>query len=431
MAMVMAMAMAKRLMVTILLFRKRTISAWAKIAFFAALASSAAWGAANHSIAMIMRNKNPLLALKFISSDPVALNGEADILLASAKGAKKRLVDIEELAKKSVEEQALNPRALRILGNLYEMRGDTALVPPLMQLSHQMSRRNFGTQYWLATDKLKKNDVNGALQHLTLSLTTTPESRETLFPILATVMAHPEVADNFAPYIKSNADWVPDFIMKSIEDRKNLVPLADLIIKAKGVPSGVRNDDAIARLILALAQAGEVKPAADVFRTMQGAPLSLLTSAEFTPDNASPKFQGLGWSISSDPSLGGYFDSDGAHMQMILAAAPGKQGNVARKPLLLPAGSYKLSIKYNVSQMVSNAEFGWEMRCTGGPTTTIGKEIIGKGKITLVKNEAVLQDQFIIVPQCEAQYLDLSVSGGADRMSLEIVVNSISIAKAK
>ena len=383
------------------------------------------WSSASHTIGLIARNKNPELALKVVPDEPIALAALADKKLTEAKTPADTKVS-GELALLSLRGQALNPRALRVVGFVKDANGQSKEGAVLIRESALLTRRNLGTQLWLIEEAIKKNDTKEALRQYHLALTTSPNAKDILFPILTKAIANQEVAKELVPYVKNNEEWVVPFVHIAAQDKGAVAAIADIVVEAGGLKTGLKSDQARARLIERLMQQGDLTRAAKIFQTIDGAPIEILTTPALTAASFDPNYSGIGWALMVAPALGGEVSGRGDVKTMAVYANGGQSGRIARKPLLLKPGQYVLRVGY--SDLVSNPNsiIRWQISCAGeGKATSIASGASPTG--TNVSKAALA---FIISPSCTGQFLDLLMTGGDGRNASEVTINSVEIIKA-
>ena len=194
MAMVMATAMVTETIKTASLFemtyldgRMQTLKRLAIVVITPLLL----WQIVLTTTANVLREKTPEMALNLAPTDAGALAKRNDFSLVRDKASGQWRVSTSD-AMKSLRSEGLNPRAVRQLAFVFENDGNEAKSFALMALAERMSRRDIGTQLWLAQHRAYQNDVKGALRHIDIGLRTTPESRVMLFPLLMGVGAQCE-----------------------------------------------------------------------------------------------------------------------------------------------------------------------------------------------------------------------------------------------
>ncbi len=104
------------------LFAIRPTFGLMRAALLLLLGGAAAIGAFALAVSGISRTANPDTALKFIASESTALSAKADLLFFA--NPQKPPKSVRTLATAALREQAINPRALRLLGYLAELDGN-------------------------------------------------------------------------------------------------------------------------------------------------------------------------------------------------------------------------------------------------------------------------------------------------------------------
>ena len=257
----------------------------------------------------------------------VALATKADELLL-AKQDPKTLARVEEMARRSLRAQALNPTAVRILGYVADARGQHDQARKLILLSEKMSRREFGAQLWLIEDAAARRDYKEALRHYDIALRTTDEASGILFPTLTDALAIPEIRRDFAPYVREWPNWMSGYLSNAIGTSDNPANIADIMLKAGKIRYD-KNNAAIADALLAqLAAKGKYAAFRQYYTTLPGARAQSLTTAAFNRDTVNLQHAPAGWQISENPAIGGSFvqKGDSGINQLQAFAGSGERG---------------------------------------------------------------------------------------------------------
>ncbi len=397
---------------------------WAYVAVVVIVTALLAYHAATFSVTMIARRHNPDLALRINPDEPVALATKADELLLT-KQDPKTLARVEEMARRSLRAQALNPTAVRILGYVADARGQHDQARKLILLSEKMSRREFGAQLWLIEDAAARRDYKEALRHYDIALRTTDEASGILFPTLTDALAIPEIRRDFAPYVREWPNWMSGYLSNAIGTSDNPANIADVMLKAGKIRYD-KNNIAIADALLAqLAVKGKYAAFRQYYTTLPGARAQSLTTAAFNRDTVNLQHAPAGWQISDNPAIGGSFvqKGDSGIYQLQAFAGSGERGVVIQKLLFLKTGRYRFAAGYAAEDAIPDAELRWDLQCvTDKATPSLWTE-----NARLLKGNSQSSRDFVIGTDCPVQRLVFQLAGGSGQLGADVTLRSVSI----
>jgi hypothetical protein len=371
--------------------------------------------AALHAVTNATRASNPEFALQLVGSDPVALALKADVLLA-ASPTKANAQTINRLARQSLLKQAVNPRALRILGYHADLERRPADALAMTSLAAQLSRRDAGAQIWLIEKRAAANDVKATLVHYDIALRTSLASRELLFPILATALSDPAIQSAFVPYVKRAPEWLAPFLGKAIWGGGDPSSLANVIIRAGGLPQAQNYRELEYQLLGRLIGKARFVDARRYFLTLPGANGRAAETAGFDASTINPQFAPIAWELSSDAKVAvGFLEGNRLHV----AANSGTRLVVARKLLFLKPGRRILSSAVEWIAFPSDGEATWRLMCEDA-----GKlRLIWSAPLRGLSSAAPID----IPGNCTVQFLDLAVAGGSAQTGVEFILDRISL----
>jgi hypothetical protein len=385
-----------------------------------------AWLSFIHAVANITWDQNPDIALYYVPDHPLALSRKADELFA-AKQDPATLAKVEAMAKQSLRGGALNPVAIRLLGYVADARGDMKKARELMQLSHKVSRRDFGTQLWLIEDAVQRNDKKEALYHYDIAMRTTPSSFPILFPTLTGALSDPEVRVELAPIVRMAPVWLPSYLSEAISTAENPANIADVLVKAGGLPDEEVYRNLSNGLLAQLAAKNKFPAFRQYYLTLKGSRPATFQSASLTKDTVNLPYPSAGWQVVENPAIGGSFSQPDSKGRFTLSAfaGSGERGEVMRKILFLTPGNYRFQALYSAQTGVSDGEIRWDLQCLA-PTGNVGKWFVS----TPVRQGNFAQSQdFNIGNDCRNQVLVLQAAGGSNQLGAEFTLRAVNISQ--
>ena len=397
---------------------------WLKTTVILVVTAYLAWLSFIHAVANITWDRNPDIALQYVPDHPLALSRKADEMFA-AKQDPATLAKVEAMAKQSLRGGALNPVAIRLLGYVADVRGDSKKARELMLLSHKVSRRDFGTQLWLIEDAVARGDKKQALYHYDIAMRTTPSSFPILFPTLTGALSDPDVRVALAPIVRQAPVWLPAYLGDAINTVENPANLADVLVKAGGLPDedGYRN---LSNALLGQLAAKNRFPAfRQYYLSLKGNKRAAFQSPSLTKDTVNLRYPAMGWQVVENVGIGGSFSQPDIKGRFSLTAfaGSGERGELMRKILFLEPGNYRFQARYSALEAVSDAEIRWDMQCIK-PEGNVAKWFVD----TPVRKGNFAQSQdFAIGNDCRTQLLVLQTAGGSNQLGAEFTLRSVDI----
>lgn len=366
---------------------------------------------------------NPELAYGRLGWSSFAAGRIADQVLIEQPNAA-GLGEAARLARKSLEAQVLNAQALRVLGVAADREGQSARALTLMKLSDQLSRRDLGTQVWLVNHNVALNDATESLRHYDTLLRASTEIQPVLFPILQRALGEPSIRAAFAPYIRSGAPWLPNFIAFQISSSADPSNVANAIIAAGGLPSqpdfyrGLEG-----QLLTQLADTRHFDTLRTFYSRLRGAQPDVLSSAAFTSSTTDQRFAPMTWKISEAATITSAFETDQSQKGLALhvIAGTGQRGPASSKLILLPPGHYRLTSALNFIHHGVGSGLLWNVRCASTnsdlPLKDVGRALY------------VAAVEFDVTNVCGAEQLALIASGGDPADGSETYVRDVSLVR--
>ena len=399
--------------------RLRNISIF-RIALWIALGLIGSWFAMALAISGVTRIKAPLAALAAMPNESTALAASADQLYFS--NPKNPPQAVSEMALKALASQAINPKALRILGYAADARGDSAQAERYVRMAARLSRREPGAQLWLIEVSARNGEVAQTLVHYDIALRTKPDTQNVLFPRMLSAIEDREIRAALKPYIRAENDWAAGFLFFANSNSKNLPVLVDLISETGGLADVESGKSQELGLLSRLVAEGFFKEARRLYLQMPGAKPARLTDANFEASDRDARFGPMGWQLIDDPDAGGGFNfKTGQRLTSLsLFANSSTTRPVAGKLLYLKPGNYIFSTRLSNLDRGEGGFLRWQLRCPAIPAAPVW---------TIDSISVSLRASFAIPANCPVQFLDLIASGGNGQTGLEATVASVAITR--
>lgn len=389
---------------------------------FSILGIVGAWFATALAISGVTRVKAPQSALMFMPTDSTALASRADQLFFANPQKPPRVG--KTLALAALREQAINPKALRLLGYYADVEGDAAKAEKYVRMAAKLSRREPGAQLWLIEASARNNDNAQTLIHYDIVLRTKPDTQTVLFPRLLNAIEDQEIRAELKPYIRAKNGWGASFLFYANANSKNLPALVDLVVESGGLVNQKSAKDQEVGLLNRLVAENYFAEARRLFLQMPGAKPSRMATAAFDASDQDSRFGSMGWRLIENPDAGGGFirKADGQPIKLALFANSGTTRPVATKLLYLRTGSYMFAARLANLNRGDGGFLRWQLRC---PSDTSAASLW-----TIDSIDASLRASFTVPASCPVQFLDLIASGGKGQTGLKATVSSVLVIAA-
>ncbi len=366
----------------------------------------------------LVRRGNPELAARMMPIDSLAVGGWAERLLMQKP--LNPTPETGELARSALRLQALNPTALRVLGFVAAARGDERTGRALILQAQHQSRRDAPSQFWLIEDAVQRGDIRTALVHYDIVLRNKPSSHNVLFPILLNTLSDPAIREALGHYIGTDEIWAPQFASYALANSKDLRSLVALTVESGGLKNRQMAHEQAVGLIARLVAENRFADARRIYLTIPGATPLRLVDPGFDKADMDTRYGAIGWQTKAqaDASSGLVLD-DAGKPSLLLSANALTTTNIATKLLYLTPGRYRIGIVLSKFEGGDGAAVGTQIRC---PAQT-GDQPVWSQRVSA----RMISGDFVLPAGCDAQYLDIVVSGGSSGSMLDAVIRSVAI----
>lgn len=307
---------------------------------------------------------DPDLTLALRPDDAVALTMRQDQRQALAPITAARAVVMAETARRALRSDPLTAPALRQIAVAEGMAGRQAAFARLLDLSHAVTRSDLGTSWLLIEAGLAKGDTAAILQPFDEALSTSLVAPDLMFPALTAALFDPALRTGMAPHVRDVSPWMPAFLRYVINSGGSEAYLADLVIRAGGLPRSPLYATLDGRILSGLAARGEFAVAAAYMQRMPGYRPGLASDIGLTQATTDSDFGPFSWSLIDREELGAQRDAQG---RMQVRVAQDQRGRVAVRTLLLPAGRYRIEQKQVTPPGSVPAAAQWDISCLPAP----------------------------------------------------------------
>lgn len=377
-------------------------------------------GAFMNAMGSVLASAGSPMAVAFDSRNADALAQRATEQVTAAQTDDRKLETLRRTANRALAAGPIQASAMRSVAIATAMEGDPGAALRQLTLAERMSRRDYGTQLALIQACVAASDVPCALRHYDLALSTTPWD-EMLTAKLATALAMPEVRQGLASYFHAGRPWTESFLARVANKSPDPTDVADMIVRARGLPGTPLNHESESIILARLAAAGEWEALRRFYDGLAGPGAASALDLSFSPALTEPRRQPVAWRTVRTGLVNASFEPrNGGGLQLRTTAAAGEQGVAASKLSFLPPGRYSL-----ITKVASGGTLParWRLRCVAGAAPPIGEQPI------LAEHPNIFD--FSIPAGCPAQLLELLAGDPDGDGESQLLITGIILNRAK
>ena len=331
------------------------------------------------STATALSDNNPALALTINGDNEIAAQRMANLHMKNIDD-QKSLQSAKALTLAALENAPGLAPSIRNFALLSELKVLDGNTDDLMQMATKFSRRDLPTQLWLIEKEVQGGDAAKTLAVYDLAMTSNPEIREILFPILANGVTDSELVGPIAKVLKTEPTWAPAFYAHFYENETVLGNFLYLL-NALGpdserlIPIGIRGS-----LANSLIKKGEWDAAYQT--SLLGIKSIKVSDFGNDKERISPPF---GWSYVPSGTVGYSVGNDNI---LSVKAGRGAGTTIAARVVRLPSDSFKFvatitSADANLDQV---PRFALSCMDKQSVEQRLSPKSIGKGKFSISEN---------------------------------------------
>lgn len=320
------------------------------------------------------------------------------------------LATVRALARSGLLDAPLNPRALRILGQVADASKDDADALKLMQAATRLSLHDVIAVTWLLIKSAEAKDYETTIHYADIVLRTMPELNGYVVPVLAHIAEDKGSAGLLKAALLGNPPW------------------RDLFLQ--GFPPAARDERAPLDLLLALRQTANPPNADDINRYLnflvghrmyslayytwlQFLPLDQLRSSgllyngsfELAPSGSPFDWsisQGSGVSIDVEPRP----DESGEHALVVNFELGRVDYHSVTQLIMLAPGPYRFAGLYK-GELVGPRGLRWRVVCAENADQPLAESAMIRGRASAWTDTTL--DFTVPAQGCRAQYLSLDL----------------------
>lgn len=316
--------------------------------------------------------------------------------------------DQARLAVEALRRDAIAVEALNVLGLQAQLRSEDALADQLFGYSFALSRRELQPQIWAIEKAVERGDIDLALANYDNALRTSRSARGTLFPVLASALAEPQIRARLGEILATGPTWGQAFIQHAAANTPDPQDAMRMFQSEMGGRMPVE-DRHRARVVQRLVASNLLDEAWTYYASFRpGADRGRSRDPGFTLDSeARTPFD---WNVENAVGLSAAILPGGEGGLLDFALPPSTGATVVRQTQLLPPGAYRLQGRSSGIDQPPRSRPYWVLRCRAG--RELGRVEVPNS----AENYGSFSGQFTVPEGCPAQVL-LLVARASDRIS--------------
>lgn len=389
----------------------------------AIFAVGAIWLSVAVGIAGLFRTRQPELVLDFFAADARARAAlaEATIAQEGVAGIRKSAV----LARSALRRDPTVSAAWRTLGLQAALVGDEARAAKYFLIAASLSLRDTAAQLWLIEERVRNNDVEGALYHYDIAMRASAQAQDVLIPVLVSATSEPHLIEPLAQLLVRDPSWKVAYYRALlrppstgagggalVETIRRLDPRSDLT-ELRPLPA----------LIVSNGRYPEALRAYVAISGGDAADGELVRNGGFERANVTPALE---WELTSTSELlaePGPAEGANGDAALYARAEFGAQGSVARQLLVLEPGEYRFRSIAGRGSGPAPARLSWRVVCADGAATPILDLVVN---LTGTQQRDV-RSMFQVPANCPGQWLSLEIAAGDVAEGAEAWVDAVAI----
>lgn len=294
-----------------------------------------------------------------------------------------------------------------------ELTGDGAAAQRAFQAAQWRDPRSLPAAYFLADRYFRLGDAGRGLREIAALSRIAPSGRATVAPYIAAYAASPVNWPMLRQLFQSNPDLAASalaVLARNPASAPAVLALADRRQKLADAPW-------LPSLLNSLIQSGKYGQARAVWERANGArvqPGELLHDAAFTDRSSVPPFN---WELTSS-TVGFAERQPGGRLHVIFYGQ--EDGFLASELLMLPSGSYRLSMRL-IGDRAQSRALSWSLWCDKGTEPLTSATVDALAAHALV---------FQVPSGCPAQWLKLGGASSDIPQQIDVTISGLRLEKA-
>jgi hypothetical protein len=354
-----------------------------------------------------MRSVRPDRAVSFQPLDARARAKEAEQLIIRSRGSPAAIDQAERLSLDALRRDTTVALAWRTLGLVALSRNQDERAAAMFRFAGTLSKRDVPTQLWLIEERVRADDIAGALVHYDIALRTSEGSRDVLLPVLVSATSQNNIVPAIARTLNTMPPWRRSYLTKlaaGAPNPENAALLFGLIL-----PRASEDERRlIAAAMRAMVARREFRAAQLVYQFLTRAnspdPLLLRNPSFDHPNPYAP----LDWQLREDANLSAEQRGSGngrPGLRLQISTRNGAGGNAARQLLFLSPGSYQINALAGTVPGARPARLSWLIQCNRAN----GAHLLRQQLPSLSAQTAASARFTVPVTGCETQWLSLNI----------------------
>lgn len=318
----------------------------------------------------------------------------------------------------------LEPKLLSIMGLAYEANGDTRRAADVMRVANLASRRDSVSGLYLIESASASGDIKATLRHYNALLSTQPQLRETLLPILASAITFSEIRTGVVPYLKSGVNWTGSFL-SVVSEKSSIVDLKLLLPQIKELASDPVNSFHLSKALSRAALEGSLDDVVYIARFLiPGFRAEVLSDFGINSRTTDRRLGALSWNFPAVENIA--VEQDGGQA-ITINADPLARGTVATRDVLVEGGkAYRISQRISFATSENNPSLRWSAACVRSMTeTAIFWDQVQASRVS----QAAMSNVFTVPKDCRLIRMSVTIEGPDGQVPASVTLDKLALSK--
>lgn len=334
------------------------------------------------------------------------------------------LITIDSTAARALASAALKrdptrAKAVAVLALSYAQKGDLSQARELFAYSQRLSRRDLQSHLWALEFAAQAGNLDDALRHYDLALSTSRQSPVTLFPILATAISDDLVRSRLAVVMSRGQPWVGSFL-EYLRANGRDQSLAGILALDLIASNGRVEPELYTGILSNVLEKPDAELTWQMYQRVNPDALRIgIRNGGFEDDRLMPT--PLDWNLENRGLAWAEITMAESGRALSVVAEPGGSGQVTWQRLVLPQGQYRLTLKASESGGAPFARVETKLVCVSSGTTIVS--------LPLERGDNTASFEIAPGGTCSVQALTIALTAGEGGQS-RMVLDDIAIVSA-
>ena len=382
--------------------------------------SAGAIASFNYAQLSYQRVSDPIVAQTAHPDDAWALAAK---LAAKVENDPEFTLDARELEhlRAALLERPLDANLIAFWALTLDQEGQPDKAAKAMAVADRVSKRSALSQLWLIEHASASGKVREALEHYHAALSTHPDLRPFLLPVLASAISFGEVREGLGPYITMKANWIDSFLKIAVA-KSDTASLFAFLETHGAQLRDPQQREMLASFLHKMANEGnQIGTRKLMVMLNPGLNSAVFHDLSVSEQSLNPALGRFAWTF---PNRDGIFTEAKDGQGLAISVDPLAQGTAATRDFMVKEGEkYSLVQRVQFDTEPSKPALKWMASCVkSGVTETFWDQKIPFSNSTVTYNTKV-----IVPVGCHVIRLSVHASGSESQFPSSVTVDRLEL----